>query len=354
MITDRLGGELTPEQIQELDAHLETCESCQQEAKETGDIWNLTAEALNLDHENEAEPTLKPEQYDAIFEAEKKLESKPRPKINFVIMEIAASVLIAIVVLAVFMTKKSDSSNQKIACPACESSVDEVNATPELEKDDVSDVAVFKKGVNITNAPLPKPQKSAEIKREMNFSDKLLADADAKDKEFVVGQESGGKGRIEENKASKQLQLPEACAARSVKADNTVKNKIKLPVLKLNESRTTVSGFQRKRSIKKLEKQQAEVVKELMEPQAPLDKVNPACKAPELVSREYKMNKKLFDKLGGNIEKIKKYLAEKGITFPANSLISYDQTRQLLKIKNTGDNLEKAKKIIDDLNLSQK
>ncbi|MFA6290782.1 MAG: von Willebrand factor type A domain-containing protein [Victivallales bacterium] len=95
LITDLLAGEISEKDKAVLDSHLAACESCKKEFEELKTVWALTENALKEDFFDDS---LKPDQYQKIFNSVKPdiqpAPSKKSTPIKFMWLEIAATIAI--------------------------------------------------------------------------------------------------------------------------------------------------------------------------------------------------------------------------------------------------------------------
>ena len=104
MMTDLLAGEISEKDKAVLDLHLAACESCKKEFEELKAVWALTESALKEDFFDDS---LKPGQYQKIFNSAKPdirpLSSKKSTPIKFMWLEIAASIIVCVILAAVLL-----------------------------------------------------------------------------------------------------------------------------------------------------------------------------------------------------------------------------------------------------------
>jgi Ca-activated chloride channel family protein len=133
LITDKLAGELTPEQEQFLEEHLKTCESCRKDLEELQKIWSMVRQTLK---EEPLPETLETEQYDKIFKALKEPKQKKNilfMNIKFHWLELVACVVIMIV-LAGMLLPALNSAREKARRISCASDMKPIEI-----KADISD-----------------------------------------------------------------------------------------------------------------------------------------------------------------------------------------------------------------------
>ncbi len=108
LMTDILAGEISEKDKAVLDSHLASCESCKKEFEELKAVWALTESSLKEDFFDDS---LKPDQYQKIFNSVtpdiQPARSKKSTPIKFMWLEIAASIIVCVILAAVLLPSLS-------------------------------------------------------------------------------------------------------------------------------------------------------------------------------------------------------------------------------------------------------
>ncbi|MFA6569403.1 MAG: zf-HC2 domain-containing protein, partial [Victivallales bacterium] len=108
LMTDLLAGEISEKDKADLDSHISACESCKKEFEELKDVWALTENALKADF---FDGSLGAEQHQKIVNSVK-LDIQPVPSkkstpIKFMWLEIAASIIVCVILAALLLPSLS-------------------------------------------------------------------------------------------------------------------------------------------------------------------------------------------------------------------------------------------------------
>ncbi len=145
LMTDMLAGELSAIQAKQLEEHLAACENCRKEFDELREIWNFTGDALRRNHQDlKLSDAHRREIFEAAADLPKlKLSKKMPPKFRW--LELAASLIVGIILLGLLLPTLSSSreksrriyaeSNLKRVGLSEGGALPAVGAPPDLETD---------------------------------------------------------------------------------------------------------------------------------------------------------------------------------------------------------------------------